>query len=339
MRMKKKVLIIGPHYYNFLPAVDNAFRELDWQTEVIGYDNPVNPYTPWMKCKYKLSRDKERMRKKSRAKFSTFIKQRFTEYQPDVVFIMNGDIFEAPTLDFFRQSAKVALWFFDNRETIPVSIGHVDHVDALFCFDKDDVDWYTHQGKKAYFLPQACDPAVYRPLNLEKDIDILFIGNLFYSPKRKALMNAVIDRFLDQKIVVYGWYQPWFKGVWKWLTRPHKDIYKNVNVTSEQANVLYNRTRIALNIHQERQTNGANPRIFEISGTGAYQVCDRNPYVESLFPDGSVGFYGNEEELFAAIADALSADKSKQAQRAMQTVLKDHTFKNRMETVLKVLGA
>lgn len=336
--MKQRVLIIGPHYYNFLPAVSNAFQELGWQTDVVGYDTPVHPYTTWMKCKYKLCRDKERIRKKSREKFSKFIKQRFTEYQPDVVFIMNGDILEPPTLDFFRQSAKVALWFFDNRKAIPISIGHVDHVNALFCFDRDDVDWYADQGKKAFFLPQACDPAIYRPLNLEKKIDILFIGNLFYSPKRKALMNAVIDRFPEQKIVVYGWYQPWFKGVWKWLTRPHKDIYKNVNVTSEQANVLYNRTRIALNIHQERQTNGANPRIFEICGTGAYQVCDRNPYVESLFPDGSVGFYGNKEELFALLSDALANDKFELAQRAMQTVLCDHTFKNRIETVLSVLG-
>ncbi len=332
-----KVLIIGPHYYNFLPAVDNAFRELGWQTEVVGYDNPVNPYTSWMKCKYRLCRDKEGMRKKSRAEFSTFIKQRFTEYHPDVVFIMNGDILEAPTLDFFRQSAKVALWFFDNRETIPISIDHVDHVDALFCFDKDDVDWYVSRGKKAYFLPQACDPAVYRPLNLEKDIDILFIGNLFYSPKRKDLMNIVIDRFPDRKIVVYGWYQPWFKGVWKWLMRPHKSIYKNINVTPERANELYNRTRVVLNIHQERQIDGANPRVFEICGSGSYQLCDWNPYVESLFLIGDIGLFHNEKELIEMINDSLQGKTKKAASRARAIVMSEHTYKNRVEQVLMIL--
>ena len=334
-----KVLIIGPHYYNFLGAVDDAFRELGWQTDVVGYDNPVHPYTAWMKCKYKLSKDKEGIRKKSRACFRSFIERRFTDFQPDVVFIMNGDILEASTLDRFRQTAKVALWFFDNRNTIPTSIGHVDHVDALFCFDVDDVEWYAAQSKKVFFLPQACDPAVYRPLQLQKDIDILFVGNLYYSPKRKALMTAVAEHFPNLNVVVYGWYQPWFKGVWKWLTRPHKKVFKNVNVTSEEANVLYNRARIVLNIHQERQTNGANPRIFEICGSGAYQVCDRNPYVESLFPDGSVGFYGDEEELMAAITEALSTDVSEKAQRAHQCVLRHHTFKTRIETVLKVLSA
>lgn len=337
--MEKRVLIIGPNYYNFLQAVALAFCDMGWDAYIEGYDNPINPYTRLMKWRYKFSKNKTRLQELSRVRFRAFIETRFEEVRPDVVFIMNGDIMESSTLDKFRKESKVALWFFDSRTKLESSIGHAEHVDALFCFEQDDVDWFQSKGKQAYFLPQACDVRQYYPMqDVVKDIDILFVGNLFYSPRRKRLMNALVDKFPDKKIEVYGWYQPWFKGIGAWLKRPHKDVFKNVNVSSEEANRLYNRARLVLNIHQEHQTNGANPRVFEICGAGAYQVCDRNPFVASLFPEGAIGLYSDEQELFACIEEALSQDKSAQAALAQAIVVEKHTFRARMEKVLNILG-
>lgn len=337
--MENRVLIIGPNYYNFLQAVASAFHELGWDAQVEGYDNPINPYTRLMKWRYKFSRNRERLQERSRASFRTYIEDRFEELHPDFVFIMNGDILESATLDKFRKESKVALWFFDSRTKLDSSIGHAEHVDALFCFEQDDVEWFQSQEKQAYFLPQACNINQYFPMrDAVKDIDILFVGNLFYSPRRRRLMNAVIDKYSDKRIEVYGWYQPWFKGIRAWLKRPHKDVFKNKNVSSEEANRLYNRARVVLNIHQEHQTNGANPRVFEICGAGAYQVCDMNPFVASLFPEGAIGLYSDEQELFARIEEALSQDKSAQAALAHEIVLKNHTFRARMEEVLMILG-
>jgi spore maturation protein CgeB len=246
---------------------------------------------------------------------------------------------ETATLDRFRHSAKVALWLFDNLVRLPASIDHVRHVDALFCFDQNDVDWYRARGESAFFLPQACDPRLYYPIpDIKKDIDILFIGSLYYSPRRKALLTAVAEHFADRKVEVYGWYQPWFKGLVAWMRRPYKQVFKNVNVSSEQANRLYNRARIVLNVHQEYQKDGANPRVFEICGAGAYQLCDWNPYVASLFPDGSVGFYRDAEALVSMIGEALETNTDKAASCAHRIVMSEHTFKKRMEQVLNTLS-
>ena len=334
----RSVLIIGPNYYNFLPAVAEAFRTVGWKTAVEGYDMPVHPYSGLMRVRYKLRRDRQRMQQESRAAYRAYIEERFDTVRPDFVFVLNGDMLESATLDHFCSKAQVALWMFDSRTRLPMAVGHVDHVDTLFCFEQADVRWYQAQGKQAFFLPQACDTAKYYPIEgCRKDIDILFVGNLFYSPRRKQLMNAVIDRFPDRRIVVYGWYQPWFKGIGAWLRRPHKEIFKNVNVSSEQANVLYNRARVVLNIHQEHQQDGANPRVFEICGAGAWQVCDRNPYIASLFPDGELGLYGDEQELFARIAEGLSCDRSEAAHRACELVRTEHSFEKRMAEVVRTV--
>lgn len=336
--MKSRVLIIGPRYYNYLTACEYAFKELGWETYVESYDNPIHPYTTLMKWRYKVARDKEALQRKSRESYNQYIEHRFNSLNPDMVFIMNGDILESSTLDKFRQSAKVLLWLFDNRSKIPASIQHVDHVDYLFCFEQEDVDWYQLQGKQAYFLPQACDTSTYYPIACQKDIDILFVGVLYYSPRRQQIIRQLIQRFPHFNIVVYGIYKPWFKNPIKWLFREHRHIYKNRNISAEEVNACYNRSRIVLNIHQEQQQNGANPRTFEICGSGAYQLCDANPYIEALFPNGEVGIYHAEDELFRLVEEAMRTEQTASAQAAYRLVLENHSFIVRIKETLAIAG-
>ncbi len=334
-----KVLIIGPNYFNFLSATRLAFELLGWETQVCHYDNPIHPYTTWMKWKYKFSLNRRAMQRRSRYVFNTLLQQRFEEYKPSLVFILNGDIIETSTLDYFRQKAKVALWFFDSRTKLATSLQHVDHVDALFCFEQDDVDWYQTQGKQTYFLPQACDTQVYYPIgHVQKDIDILFIGNLFYSQRRQYLIGKIIEAFPNKRIRVFGLYRPWYKGLVKWLTMRHRNIYANRNLSPEQVNLYYNKSKVVLNIHQESQNVGANPRVFEICGSGTYQVCDANPYIECLFGKNDIGLYHNEKELVACIQAALATDMQANAIKAYQTTIRQHTFVNRIQTVLAIIG-
>lgn len=335
--MSNTVLIIGPNYFNFLTATENAFERLGWSTAVESYDNPIHPYTNLMKWRWKLSRHRDLLQKKSRNDYNAYILERFHVIKPEMVFIMNGDILEPETLDCFRKSSKVALWLFDSRGKLPLSVGHVDHVDAMFCYEEEDVKQYDIEGKRAYFLPQACDTETYKPLGLKRDIDILFVGNLFFSPKRQLVAKAVVDSFPDRNIQIYGIYKPWYKGLLKWLLREHRSVYKNHNVSPQQANVLYNRARIVLNIHQEQQKNGANPRVFEICGSGAYQLCDGNPYIDNLFKNGEIGIWHSVDELISMIGKSLDADMQANARMAYQEVIRNHTFDVRMKTVIDTL--
>ena len=116
----------------------------------------------------------------------------------------------------------------------------------------------------------------------------------------------------------------------------------NHNVSTEEANALYNRAKIVLNIHHETQSNGANPKVLEISGSGAYQICDSNPYILSIFPNKEIGLYQSKEELFQQIEFALNPANAiicqKKANAARQIVANHHTFINRITTVLEKTG-
>ena len=348
----QRVLIIGPRFHYFNESVERAFSALGYETQVLAYDNPVHPYTCANKIRYKFasSEGKLRLKRQSQALFHLEAEAAFEAYEPDLVFVMNGDMLLPDTLLHWRgqmeddpcppeHPAKVALWLFDSMSHIPLCDEVVPVVDEVFCYEQTDIPLIRERfSVEAHFLPQAVDPDLYHPLEVHQSpLDIVFAGDLVHSQRRRELIQTVVAHYPDLRIKVWGEYKPWYKGFWRWLTRERRDVYRNCNASGEQLNVDYNRARVVLNVHHEQQQDGANPKVYEISASGAYQVCDANPYIEQLFAHGEVGLYHNMDELFALIDDALSHDKRAEAESARQIILSDHTFIHRIQQCLNVL--
>ena len=156
------------------------------------------------------------------------------------------------------------------------------------------------------------------------------------------LIKQVVNHYPQAKILVYGWYKPFVKMPIKWLFREKRDVFKNKNIPPAKVNELFARTKVALNIHHEQTFHGANQRLFEARGAGVYQVCDANPYIESLFPNGEVGLYHNEEEMFERISWALDENNREERERrayaAYNIIIEQHTFTTRVKEMLKVIG-
>lgn len=337
----KRVLIISSPFFDYPQSVGRAFAQQGWEVRIETYDEPIHPFHGWLKWRHKFSRHREQLKEKSREAYATYITAVFHDFRPQLVFSYNGTILKDSTLDAFRQEgAKVIFWMYDSvlRPDRARCRAHIDHADAVFCFEKKDVDYYASQQKTAYFLPLACDTSVYHPLpGIPKDIDLLFVGTLYTSKRRKALIEDVVAHYPKARIVVYGQYKPFFKNPVTWLFHRHYNVFKNYNIAPERVNALFARTRIALNIHHEQTSYGANQRVFETCGAGAYQICDSNPFIAGLFPQGEIGLYANREQLFACIDQALAQDMSTQAAKAHDIVLSHHTFAHRVATMLNVV--
>ena len=353
-----KALIIGPNFHYFNQSVERAFRAKGYETRVLAYDNPIHPYNTANKLKYKFSGDKLRLKEQARALFHLEAELAFEEFLPDFVFVMNGDMLLPDALLHWRgkldddpqpvgQPARVALWLFDSFDHIPFTEENIPAVDAIFCYEQTDIPKIAARyGVRAYFLPQAVDPVIYHKVDISKTCDLVFAGDIFHSAKRQDIIQAVVSHYPNLKLKVWGEYKPWYKNPLKCLTREHKDIYMNRNASGDQLNADYNQARIVLNIHIEQQKDGANPKVYEIAATGVYQICDANPYVEQLFPNGEVGLYHYNEktapehrydELFERIDYALSHDMSVQAEAAREIVMNWHTFEKRIEQVLRTV--
>ena len=336
-----KVLIISAPFFDYQVSVGRAFRKLGYDVHIETYDEPIHPFKGLLKWRHKFSPRKEQLRQASRLKYKQYIEKVFSEYKPDIVFIYNGTILLDSTLDFFREhGAKVLLWMYDSvqRPDRAMCVSHIDHVDVFCCFEQTDVDFYQRQGKTAYFLPLACDTDVYYPIaNQEKDIDILFVGTIYTSPKRIKVLEQVAEHYKGKGVLFYGHYKPFYKNPLTWLCRKYRDVFLNVNLPPKEVNELFSRTKIALNVHHSQTFNGANQRLFEACGAGAYQICDSNPFIESIFSNSEVGLYNSIDELYERIDYALSHDMSDKAEAAYKIIIEKHTFIQRVEQMLSYL--
>jgi spore maturation protein CgeB len=338
-----RVLIISSPFFGYQESVGRAFAEMGYETKIETYDEPIHPFKGFFKWRHKFAIDKEKLKAESRKKYDIYIRNVYNQYQPNIVFIYNGTLLLDDTLDFFRLKSKVVIWMYDSvlRADRACCKNHIDHADAVFCFEQKDVEYYKSIHKQAYFLPLACDPFTYYSTNqnTEKDIDILFVGYIYGNEKRIRLLKLLVGHYPNLNIKIYGVYKPYYKNPIKWLFREKRNTYKNINIPPERVNELFGRCKIALNIHHSQTVNGANQRVFETSGAGVYQICDYNPFIKSLFPNGEIGLYNNEQELIRCIEDALQNDKSDNAKKAQHIVLSKHTFLNRIKEILDVVNA
>lgn len=334
--MKRSVLIVGPDFYYFNQSVAKAFEQLGWSAQVLSFDNPVHPYSLRNKILYKLAVDKERMREEGRKIFTKELEKVYETLRPDMLFVINGDNLLPEALCRFSTHSKLVLWLFDSIVRLPSTLPILSFFDAVFCYEQEDIPLLASQyGINARFLPQAVDAEMYFPKSgVSKDLDIVFAGDIYRSKRRQQILHTVVEHFPNLKIHIWGIYKPWYKGLFQCLFRERRDVYKNRNISYKQLNDEYNRARIVINIHNEQQHNGANPKVYEICASGAYQICDSNPYIHSLFHKGEVGLYTNEEELLKQIEIALEQDNSENAMRACKEVCSHHTFVERMHEVL-----
>ena len=324
-----KVLIIGPDFHYFNESIARAFHNLGWETKIEAFATPIHPYTLWNKLRYKLSTDKLALKQESRLRYDTYICACFDSYQPDLVFVMNGDNLATSSIAYFHKKAKVVFWLFDSITRMMHSVDNLREADAVYCYEQKDIPILAKDHIKSSFLPQAADNTLYHSIcGVEKKYDIVFAGEIWCSPKRQRLLDVVINHFKNQKIRVVGRCKIPTKDFFGWLFRGHRDIYTNSNASAEELNLLYNQARVVLNIHIEQQQDGANPKVYEILATGAHQVCDANPYLETHFSQ-IIDLYHSEAEMIEKIEIAL-----KQSPKPIEDFIHGNTFEDRIREVI-----
>lgn len=324
-----RVLIIGPNFHYFNESIARAFGNLGWEVKVEAFATPIHPYTLCNKLRYKFSSDKLALKQDSRIRYDSYIRESFDSYKPDLVFIMNGDNLAALTVAYFHKKSKVVFWLFDSITRMMYSMDNLREADAVYCYEQKDIPLLEREHIKASFLPQAVDSTLYYPIQgIEKKYDIVFAGEIWNSRKRQQLLEAVVLHFPNKKIRIVGRYKIPTKDFVGWLFRKHRDIYTNKNASAEELNILYNQARVVLNIHNEQQQDGANPKVYEILATGAHQVCDANPYLETYFSQ-MMDLYHSEKEMIEMIEAALN-----NCTEQVKDLISGNTFEDRIREVL-----
>ncbi|KDR94615.1 spore maturation protein CgeB [Peptoclostridium litorale DSM 5388] len=334
--MDKKVLIIGPTFFDKNESVQKAFMQLGWDAKVLGYleDEPL-----YNRVLSKVGVDY--FKSKKRTLFNEMIVKEYKEFKPEMVFILKGNILDRQTLDIMRGSKRV-LWMMDSIFRVHETMKNIDLYDYRFMYEKKDAQRLSESDISAKFLPCALDEHDYYPIvDVEQDIDIVFVGSMYIekSENREQLLDGIISRFPDRNIQLYGKYlhikRP--DRLVKYYLKNYRRYYKNVNVNTNDVNRLYARAKIAINMHHSQTEYSANQRFFELMGSKVFQIVDETEYIRNEFLQGeNVVCFGNVEELLEKVEEYIdeSGKRERISQNGYDEVLRSHTFKNRIEMVL-----
>ena len=340
-----RALVIGPAFFGYNQSIARALVPHGFDVEVI--DAPNNSpagLVNRLRIDLAVALGIQRFKVAWKERFNRHILDTAARVAPDLLLVIRGEWMTPDTFSAIPAGRKI-IWFQDTARR-----SGADHVelarraDAVFVFETSDIDYLAERGvprDRIAFLPMGHDPVVYSDLELPETVDVCFVGRMY--EERKALIHRLVDELPELRFEVWGRYlryrepRTWMLWLRRQMDRRSRQTYRNRNIAPQDTSRVYNRSRISLNIHHNQSQGGCNPRVFEICSTGAFQLCDRNRYVETEVSPELVQFEGYDD-LKAKILAFVADDAARRAIAATcKAAVQRHTFEARMATALSVL--
>jgi spore maturation protein CgeB len=337
-----KALVIGPAASEFNAgynqAIGRALGHLGYETEICEFFVTTPPgllnrvlVDGGLKFGYHEFYDRYVI------EFNRRLLELYNKQRPDIVIVIRGSKLSASTLT--SMSAIKVLWLHDLARRCDLQHDQLSAYDKIYVFESSDVEWMQRVGLSATFLPIAFDPDIYRPLVVSKDIDVFFIG-AFY-PDRRDLLEQLVQHFPNETLRFYGrhvkYREPstWLRYIF-YIANGKGKIFPNRSLNASQINRMYCRSKICINMHHGQSENGCNPRVFEIIGSGSYQIVDQIPFIKREFGE-LVTTYRDGASLKEAIREGLDDEKVRLSniETLREMVLDKHTFLHRIKVILR----
>jgi len=276
------------------------------------------------------------------------------QLKPDAVIVLNGvHLFAKDYLEQIdavrRMGIKTAVWFVDDPYVTDDTVKLAPHYDFVFTHERSCVRLYQSIGcAQAHHLPLAAHFGTFQPMPVARtyESDICFIGTGF--PNRIALFDQIAPYLKRRNVVIAG-------ALWNRM-RNYRMIERFLikeGVPVPESARYYNGAKIVINLHrtpgQSPENRNAidwpaesiNPRTFDMSACGTLQLTDERSELRELYAVGSeLDVYRNAKDLLDRIDYYLSHDEErlKIAARGYRRTRAQHTFDQRIKTMLDILG-
>jgi spore maturation protein CgeB len=195
-------------------------------------------------------------------------------------------------------------------------------------------------GRGAAMLPCGGDLQSYHPVGWEEipaaaRSKVAFVGTSYSAQPAGLVRRTLLGQVADLGLSIYG-DKGWAAGCSR--DDPLPKCYRGGQLTSEQANLVYNGASIGLNIHHSQFRAGTSLRTFAICASGAFQLVDWRPGLERFFvPDKEVVMYRSPDELREKVLYYLANKSARRriARAGCQRVEREHTYGHRMRRILR----
>lgn len=338
-----KILVVGfDWFYPFTDFVVNGFKQNNCEVDRINYHYAENDLYLIRKLKQfnlynkfkniSLKYTNKIVYKKNHNLLTSYIRNK----KYDLIFIINVFSIHSQTIkeikEIIGQKTCLATWYIDDpfiywtKDCIlkTENIKAMPFYDKVFVYDSYFIDSIKERlNKNVYYLPFGFDPDTFKKISIEKNNNISFIGT--YTDERFNILSEIKNFGL----IIYG-------GDWQSLNNKCNGIVKDQNI----CNVTYNKSYINFNLHHLQTVYGLNIRNFDVIGSGNFLLTDYRKDLENLFEIGKeIETYKSIDELKEKIKYYLDHSEkiNEIAENGYKRAQNEHTYKQRMKTVLKLI--
>ena len=182
-------------------------------------------------------------------------------------------------------------------------------------------------GQRVESIPEACDTTEYYPRTGAKlkGLDVVFVGGY------REYKEEVYEKFLwpyENDLTIYG-YNEWPKCYAGYLENDREaKVYQSAKVVP------------AIGEPFAWATGTFYERPFKVLGSGGLTITDTSPAYRELFDEDELLVPDTVAEYYDMMHLALTDAKWNQQWRkkGLRAVLKKHTYRNRAEKILRLLG-
>ncbi len=281
--------------------------------------------------------------------YSLATSEQIDSFQPDFVFVFVGYKMKKDLIEYLKQKGYVlGIWFTEDPYYIDESIRLVEDFHYIFTIDLGAYHYYKQafQSKNIYHLPLGTDPDIYFPSDNPGNTiyDVCLIGYPY--PERIQLIQHILDHTPYTLILAGPLWRKFISGY-----SPKRLTIINKWVEPEIGRIIFHSSKIILNPHRTYhfhknknslgiESKSINNRTFDIAACRGFQLITKKSDIEMHFGHAKeLISYSTNEECIQLIHQFVKDEQARihYSQRAMEKVLKCHTFSHRVQLIINLL--
>lgn len=337
-KRSRSCVVVGPSSFGTCTAVKRAFLSLGWTADTITFDLGQRGIRNTLR---KVARYAGKLSWFEHAAFNGVVSKSvlpmLRSSPPDLlVFVKPYSASSVNREALAGCRPRIVTWATDSlcrrpeQESLSSLAAHSYFMDGGDC-----------EGSNSSWLPLGYEERTFRPVDGEKEWDILFVGNVFsrrYDSRRAFFESLRTSSLCDSHRVAFVGSLPSrianrtgrLKGGVRWLSR---------GLGIEDLARVISQSRICVTIHQDDGTMPVNPMFFAIPGCGTCLVSDQRDYLASWLAPGSEYVPVTLSGFLADLKGLLNAPGriNAVAEHGLHAAMR-HTYTERVRTILRAPG-
>ena len=256
-----------------------------------------------------------------------------TEEKADVIFTyLSGELVEPETLQAIHSyGVPMINLALNDKEHFVGKVrngraygtrGICRYFDLCWTSTEDALVKYCVEGALPVYLPEGANPQIHKPYNIEKTIDVSFVGQCYGN------RATIIAELKKQGIAVEA------SGI-GWPSGP---------LATEEMVKMYSRSKINLGfggVASHKNTFCLKGRDFEIPMSGGLYMTEDHPELNNAFlPGEEIVTYSGIDDLVSKIKYYLAhpAEAESIRKRGYERSLREHTWEMRFAKIFRLIG-